>query len=234
MCKHSAWGKRTTKNKAFPRSGDKYEDDEVDFDSWLAHFADNNTHYYNCYHPANFQTRALTSQRRYVGSGRGGFNPNMTLAMKTYNNLDFVALVEFVHESQCMLYYRLGDKAPPVATSYLSKTCHCEKQQQHEEYKKNETVYVQHHKMGKRSNLRDLPPATLSKVANLTSADSFIYVNALKHFMDEMAWLESDNALGRRVVCDDVLEKWEPELAYLDAGRFNVTQMYRDAVMKRN
>ena len=51
--------------------------------------------------------------------------------------------------------------------------------------------------------------------------------------MDEMAWLESDNALGRRVVCDDVLEKWEPELAYLDAGRFNVTQIYSDAVTKQ-
>ncbi len=232
MCKYSAWGKRATKKKSFPRSGDKYEDDEVDFDSWLAHFAVNNTHYYNCYHPANFQTRALTSQRRYVGSGRGGFDPNMTLAMITYNSLDYVALVEFVHESQCMLYYRLGDKAPPAATSYLSNTCHCEKQHENKGHKKNGAVHVQHHSMAKRSNLRDLPPATLSKLAKLTSADSFIYVNALKHFMDEMAWLESDDALGRRVVCDDVLKKWEPELAYLDSGRFNVTQMYKDAVTK--
>ena len=129
-----------------------------------------------------------------------------------------------------MLYYRLGDKAPPPAASYLSKSCHCEKQLEEDE--KNETVYVQHHNMGKRSNLRDLPSATLSMVTKLTSADSFIYVNALKHFMGEMAWLESDNALGRRVVCDGVLEKWEPELAYLDNGRFNVRQMYRDAVKK--
>ena len=124
MCKYSHWGKKTTRNKDFPRSGDKYEDDEVDFDSWLSHFtADNNTHYYKCYHPANFQTRALTSQRRYVGSGRGGYNPNITLAMDTYKDLDFVALVEFVHESQCMLYYRLGDKAPAAAKSYLSESC---------------------------------------------------------------------------------------------------------------
>jgi len=87
--------------------------------------------------------------------------------------------------------------------------------------------------MGKRSNLRDLPPSTLSKVANLTSADSVIYVNALKNFMDEVAWLESDDALGRRVVCDNVLKKWEPELAYLDGGYFNVTQLYHDAVIKQ-
>ena len=231
MCKYSYWGKKTTKQTNFPRSGNKDEDDEVDFDSWLSHFtANNNTHYYKCYHPANFQTRALTSQRRYVGSGRGGYDPNMTTAMNTYMNLDFVALVEFVHESQCMLYYRLGNKAPPAAISYLKESCHCEKQ--HEDQKKNGKVHVQHHNMGKRSNLRDLPSATLSKLANLTSADSFIYLNALNHFMDEVAWLESDNALGRRVVCDNVLKKWESELAYLDSGHFNVTQVYRDAVVK--
>ena len=147
----------------------------------------------------------------------------MTLAMDTYDNLDFVALVEFVHESQCMLYYRLGNGAPTAATSYLSNSCHCdEKQQSEEEHKKNDTVYVQHHSMGKRSNLRDLPVTTLSKVATLTSADSFIYLNALKHFMEEIVWLESEDALGRRIVCDDVLNKWEPELAYL-----------RDAVIKQ-
>jgi hypothetical protein len=228
MCKYSPWGKKVTKSKRFPRSGDKYEDDEVDFDSWINHFTVNSTHYYNCYHPANFQSRALTSDNSYIGSGTGGFNPNMTLAMNTYKDLDFVALVEFVHESQCMLYYRLGDKAPPAAISYLSQSCHCEKQHKDQ----NETMHVQHHDMGKRSNLRDLPPSTLSKVANLTSADSIIYMNALKNFMAEMAWLESDDALGRRVVCDDVLKKWEPELAYLDGGHLNVTQLYQDAVEK--
>ena len=51
--------------------------------------------------------------------------------------------------------------------------------------------------------------------------------------MDEISWLESEDALGRRIVCDDVLNKWEPELAYLDSGRFNVTQLYRDAVIKQ-
>ncbi len=31
-------------------------------------------------------------------------------------------------------------------------------------------------------------------------------------------------------MCDDALEKWERELAYLDGGGFSVTQLYRDAV----
>lgn len=230
MCKYSPWGKRTTR-KGFPRSGDKYEDDEADFESWLSHFLVNNTHYYNCYHPANFQTRALTSQRRYVGSGIGGINPNLTLAMDTYNNLDFVALVEFIHESQCMLYYRLGDNAPPPAILYLNESCHCDKP--HDDNQKNGTVHVQYHNMGKRANLRDLPVSIQSKVANLTLADSFVYLNALGHFMREMAWLESQNALGRRVLCHNVLAKWEQELTYLDDGHFNLTQLYQDAVIKQ-
>ena len=242
MCKYSPWGVNVTRDSDFPRSGNEYKDDEVDFDSWLGHFVSmgNKTNNdLNCYHPLNMQTRALTSRehkpfRPYFRGGGAELNPNMTLAMNTYTALDFVALVEFVHESQCMLYYRLGNKAPPVALSYLSQSCDCEKQQGYlqKSSSRNGTVHVQHHNMGKRTNLRDLPPASLSKVANFISADSVIYLNALKHFMDEMAWLESDNALGRRVVCDDVLKKWEPELSYLDGGRFNVSQLYRNAVLK--
>lgn len=242
MCKYSPWGPNITKGRTeFPRSGNEYEDDEVDFDSWLSHFVamgNKTDDDLNCYHPLSMQTRALTSRVHwpflpYFKGGGAELSPNMTLAMNTYKDLDFVALVEFVHESECMLYYRLGNKAPPVALSYLSQSCHCGKQQVDHKESGNGTVHVQHHNMGKRINLRDLPLATLSKVANFISADSVIYVNALKIFMDEMAWLESDNALGRRVVCDDVLKKWEPELAYLDGGHFSVTQLYRDAVMKQ-
>ena len=235
MCKYSGWGKKTTAKakKPFPRTGDGYKDDEVDFDSWLGHFTDGNqSSYYKCYHPANFQSRALTSERKSVHGGKGGFNPNVTLAMDTYNNLDFVALVEFTHESLCMLYHRLGNTAPAAAISYLSNSCHCEEQGgQNAADNQNETLRVIHHNKGKRSTLRNLPPSTLSKVEYLTSADVQIYTTALRNFMGEMAWLESDAALGRRVLCPDVLERWEPELAYLDGGTFNVTRLYQDAVM---
>ena len=67
----------------------------------------------------------------------------------------------------------------------------------------------------------------------LTSADVQIYTAAIRNFIGEMAWLESDAALGRRVLCPDVLERWEPELAYLDdGGIFNITQLYQDTVMR--
>ncbi|KAL7454800.1 hypothetical protein ACHAWC_006411 [Mediolabrus comicus] len=234
MCKYSDWGMRHTANTSFPRTGDGYKDDELDFDSWLGHFTEGNqSTYYKCYHPANFQSRALTSETRYVASGRGGFNPNVTLAMDTYNNLDFVALVEFTHESQCMLYHRLGNTAPAAAISYLSNSCHCEEAKKTTD-NQNGTIHVVHHNKGKRSILRNLPPATLSKAEYLTSADVQIYRTALRNFIGEMAWLESDASLGRRVLCPDVLERWEPELAYLDGkGTFNVTQLYQDAVMKQ-
>ena len=55
MCKYSTWGQRVTRHHAdFPRSGEEYDDDEVDFDSWLSHFiamSDETNNHYNCYHP---------------------------------------------------------------------------------------------------------------------------------------------------------------------------------------
>ena len=236
MCKYSTWGQRVTRHHLdFPRSGEEYNDDEADFDSWLGHFVPMNNetnNHYNCYHPANFQTRALTTTLEDVHDVTGGINPNITLAINTYNDLDFVALVEFVHESQCMLNYRLGDDAPLAALSYLRNSCHCEKQQG--DQSKKQTMHVQHHTYGKRLNLRELPAATSSKVDLLTSTDSIIYKYAIRNFMDEMAWLESKDALGRRVLCDDALKKWEVELSYLDDdGRFSVTQLYHDAVKRQ-
>ena len=48
----------------------------------------------------------------------------------------------------------------------------------------------------------------------LTRIDVAIYNIALRQFMGEIAWLESKAALGRRVLCDDVLKPLEPELSY--------------------
>ena len=50
MYKYSSWGKNITLLEDFPRSGDNYKDDEVDFDSWLYHFVsmgnETNNHFY--------------------------------------------------------------------------------------------------------------------------------------------------------------------------------------------
>ena len=62
-------------------------------------------------------------------------------------------------------------------------------------------------------------------IDNLTVIDSMVYTLALGQFMQEIAWLES--TLDRRVLCDDVLQKLEPELDYLD---LSVTQLYGNAI----
>ena len=63
----------------------------------------------------------------------------------------------------------------------------------------------------------------ISGAAFLTEVDAQLYKLALGEFMAKIAWLESDAALGRRVLCDDVLDRWEPELAYMNVS---VTELY--------
>jgi len=52
--------------------------------------------------------------------------------------------------------------------------------------------------------------------------------------MAEIALLESDAALalGKRVLCDNVLERWEAELSYIHmyGKNLSITQLYDDAV----
>lgn len=227
-CKYSPWGLRRTRNLAFPSSGNTSQSDEIDFDMWLDRFVPvgpEGGDYYNCYHPANFQSRALASRAHGPrGVEEDPVKPDVNLATETYWNFDFVALVEFFHESQCLFYYRLGSSAPARATSYLEYNCQC-----HHRVEKDNTEHVTHHELGHRSVLRDLPPYTLSKVEELTEIDTKIYITALWEFMVEIAWLESESALGRRVLCNSSLKKMESELAYL---HFNVSEVYSAAAQK--
>jgi hypothetical protein len=90
-----------------------------------------------------------------------------------------------------------------------------------------EDVHATHHANGHRSSMLDLPVDILQAVDALTRVDQALYTLALQQFVREMAWLE--NKLGRRVLCDDVLEQWEPELAYLNVS---MTNLYRDETIK--
>ena len=59
-----------------------------------------------------------------------------------------------------------------------------------------------------------------------------MYNVAIHEFMAEIAWLESDSALRRRVLCHDVLNTLEPELSYIvgvDGQNLNVTQLYMES-----
>ena len=216
--------------------------DETDFKVWLDHhvpMGPHNRDMHRCvFHPANYQSRHLTSSARRPHGLEDGdpFEPNVTAANRTYWELDFVSLTEFVHESRCLLYYRLKSNTTPEALAYLDNNCRCGAHT-HDEDKTEGNVHVSHHKGTHRSNVRDLPEDILSKVKELTRIDVAIYNIALRQFMEEIAWLESKAALGRRVLCDDVLKPLEPELSYLpaaDGRETNVTQLYLEAIGRRS
>ena len=223
-CRYDEWGKRVTENTNFPRDGN----DTVNFDVWLDHFVQTRHHKgqaihklhgtstddYRCYHPANFQSRVLTSAQgrsSHVDIGDDGlpiFEPNSTHAIETYWDQDWVAIADFFHESKCLLLYRLSEDITDTVNEYIDSECKCPTPS-------TSDVHISHHGNGHRSTLRNLPLDTLSKVAALTKIDAHVYKVALLQFLKEIAWLESDIALGRQVLCTEKLEEIEPELSYL-------------------
>ena len=216
--------------------------DESDFEGWLDYhlpMGPHNRDMHRCYfHPANYQSRHLTSSSRRPHGLEGGepFEPDVRAANRTYWDLDFVSLTEFVHESRCLLYYRLKSNTTPEALAYLDNNCRCDTPT-HDGGTTKDNVHVSHHSGSHRSNMRDLPEDILLKVRDLTRIDVDIYNVALRQFMEEIAWLESKATLGRRVLCDDVLKHLEPELSYLpsaDGQGTNVTKIYLEAIDRRN
>ena len=147
-----------------------------------------------------------------------------------YRNQDFVPVVELFHESSCLLYHRLGPRAPARALRYLDQRCRCPQPEIREGGEDVlELVHITYHALGHRQDLRNLPRSALDKVAILTRVDRELYLVALGEILAEVAWLESPAGLGRRVLCDEVIEKLEPELAYLDRS---FAKLYRDTTDK--
>ena len=148
--------------------------------------------------------------------------PNASLVFDTYKKLDFVLIADFFHESRCLLYHQLGHDAPADALAYIEEACKCHSQNSSEV----NNIRVTHHELGHRSILRDLPENITSKISQLTTVDTKIYMMALKDFMSRIASLES--VLGRRVLCNSILGKLEPELAYLGGhnNSFSVAKLY--------
>jgi hypothetical protein len=249
-CKHDYWGKRITNGTDFPRSGSSKADDEHDFQIWLNHFVNtkysgrsldsslSETNDYNCYHPANYQSRALTSEKRKPHAidfrhGKPVFEPNVADAIQTYWDHNWVAISEFYSESKCLLLYRMskGDTRTLTDTmtqEYIDSKCTCRNENKvTSSSKKIEDVKVLHHRGRRRSTLNDLPPDMLAKIEALTRVDSEVYIVALLQFLQEIAWLESESELGRRVLCQPTLDKFEAELSYLG---ISITEEYNNAV----
>jgi len=236
-CKYDEWGINITRGTGFPRTGEEPENDIADFEQWLNHFHfwtgndgwNQGRDDYDCYHPANLQSRYFSMQvgETYEEKARSDthhiphewqpFEPYRKVTFDTYWEEDWVAIKEFYHESQCLLFYRLTDT--PEANEYVEQYCMCPKPQGGHEKEK----HITHFSKGKRTTLRDLPAEVLTKVGVLTKVDEELFKVALGQFMKEIAWLESDLALGRRILCEPALENVEEELLYLGV---NVTDMY--------
>ena len=87
--------------------------------TWLDHFLNRNKtdpiqvdDALSCFRPANFQANFLTSRNR----GNTGFSadhnttvtPSLELSKLVYESMDWVAIVDFFHQSKCLLYYRMN------------------------------------------------------------------------------------------------------------------------------
>lgn len=238
QCYFSKWGILETLHTQFPRN----HPDHVlkDFQSWLDHFVSLDTHKirrqpdaYHCYHPANYQARALSS--------RGAENPhtvvdniyepNPTIVNQTYWAMDWVSLTSFFHESKCILYHRIhkaGDSTSksPLIQKYLEQTCHCRIQEQkesHQELHSLKDVKDTHYNLSShdRPAVKDFPLDILQRIDILTRVDRFLYTMALQQFVKEIVWVESERQ--QRILCDTVLDQWEKELNYLE---FNIKTAY--------
>jgi len=132
-----------------------------------------------------------------------------------------VGLADFYHESKCLLLFRLGlHSLPGHAQKYLKSFCQCPYPSASSS---SSDIHAIHHQEGHRSTLFDLSTEILKRVEILTRVDVQLYKLALLQFLKEMIWLESDDALGRRVLCEPKLKNLEPELSYLGV---NVTEAF--------
>jgi len=241
QCKYGWFGQKLTLNTQFPRSGDSPESDVTDFSKWLDYFVEQQekgppegAKEFNCYHPSNFQTRFMTAgihgrpqSLLKIPGQTDMYNPPFHTANINYWREDWVGLTEFYHESKCMFCYRVildkkkkqtkrSQDAIREAQSYIDTFCHCPLKSVGDEH-------AVHHKLGHRSQMRNLSPKILDKVKILTQVDTEMYVVALFQFLKEIVWLESSLGLDRDVLCSASLQKIEPELNYLG---YNISRIF--------
>jgi hypothetical protein len=233
QCYYSEWGLNKTVKTDFPRGHP--ENVLVDFSTWLDHFVTNSEirkekDFYTCYHPSNYQSRALTVMDKNPHNVvLDVFEPDKAAVVESYWTMDWVSLTSFFHESKCLLYYRIyqgtnNSATPSFVEQYLEETCRCDS---HHENNIGATDIRDAHydNAGRRPTLNDMDNAILEKIDVLTRVDRFMYRFALKQFLKEIAWLEAN--MKRRVLCDSVLDKWEDELEYLNVH-------LKDAYFHRN
>ena len=115
---------------------------------------------------------------------------------------------------------RRWKKASVDIPTYLETYCRCPTVQG----LRNSTVHVKHFQEGKRKTMTNLDAGITKKLDMFTRIDTINYKESLIQFIFEIALLEK--RLGRRVMCDTTLLKWELELDYVGLPD-TLTNMYQ-------
>ena len=175
------------------------------------------------------QARYLTSKHPNPHLLHDGdtFDPSEVDAIDSYKKHDWVASIDFFHESLCLFYYRFArNNTNNLAQTYLEEKCTCNATQE----SKVSAIHVKHHEEGHRTSLIDLSTNIKEKIKKLTKIDRIVYKHILQDFIADIVWVESKNNLDRRILCDQKLDFVNKELAYLD---FNVTETYHYLLRKK-
>mmetsp|Transcript_24570 Transcript_24570/g.68033 ORF Transcript_24570/g.68033 Transcript_24570/m.68033 type:complete len:458 (-) Transcript_24570:114-1487(-) len=257
QCHLSAWGKRRMKpyKSFYSRTIHKKKYLMYELERWLRLFVegDNETNTtmirevppmrkddkYLCYHPANFQSRFFSVHDEFPIQIVGHVvEPIREEVAQSVQNLDWVGMLEFFHESKCLLYYRITQSAVPknaneTIRTYLDETCHCDTQERptaeaksdsnHANNNTNQSSTVdikythKHGDQGKHVSLLNASQSVLDIVDLLTHTDRYLYKHALVNFLQDIVWMEGQ--LSRRFMCSPVLQKMSKGLSYL--GRWD-------------
>ena len=165
-----------------------------------------------CLHPENLQTRtmacaddAATGSCHFVGADA----PDLDTAAENLRAADVVGVLEFYHESTCLLFAAYADSGRVPAFC----ACDAEHKATHRVHSYDH-VQIRHNSAQAGANLSsDLPPRVAALADDLTALDRGLYVLALARFLADVAALEG--ASGTRVLCRPAVDRAAAQLAYL-------------------
>jgi len=233
-----ASGAPRTRMRNDTAAGYNQTDEELDadgFKQWVQHFYYAPTSVeltnWNCYHPQNMQARALTCTRNHAHDIDPHMpQPSLGQALTALERFSFIGLVEFFHESQCLLYASLR-LYPDLRSTIMSRldalrcTCHPDGRSRPGIMNADTSadLHVTHHSHHGPSKAFDslFESKLIEQVDALTEVDRAMYAAALRTFMCQIRVLEA--SVGHRVLCDDTLEARQQELSYIT---LNISDVY--------
>jgi hypothetical protein len=191
-CKYDKWGKSATRGTGFPRRGTIVSD----LEAWVQHFSGGKAvPDFHCYNPWNMQARALTCPGHNAHHSYRS-PPDLEEAESRLDQFALVGLVEFYHESLCLLRYKVHDRLEPA--------CECGGPAPHH---KHESHDVPNH-----DNL-ELSDSLVAMIDEMTAVDRALYAKAVDRFLSDIHQVESET--GKQVICEAKMDEFRQKTAYL-------------------